>query len=241
LHRFFAEDIVEDRAVVYGEDARHIVKSLRMNCGEKLTLCDMKGFDYRCEIEKAEISAVRVRILEKTASLGEPYCRIRLYQALPKAGKLDLIVQKATELGACEIVPIVTDRCIVRPSFGSTEKKESRLQKIAYEAAKQSQRGRIPQILPMQPFDKALEGMKEADIGILLYEEADRPLKEVLGQASPKTISLMVGSEGGFSGREISLARELGINITSLGHRILRCETAPLCALAAIMYHLQEF
>ena len=239
MPRFFLEDIAGEQAHIQGDDARHITKSLRMREGEELTLCDTKGTDYRCSIETLDYEEVTVRVLEHSPSRSEVSCRIRLYQALPKGEKLEFIVQKATELGADEIVPVVTARCISRPLMRSMEKKRERLQKIAYEAAKQSGRGKIPRILPMVSFSEALEGMKQAELPLLFYEESDNPLHTIL-QGEPASISLMVGSEGGFTAKEAEDAQQAGIHLASLGSRILRCETAPVCALSAILYFLGE-
>jgi len=239
MPRFFLEDIAGEQAHIQGDDARHITKSLRMREGEELTLCDTKGTDYRCSIETLDYEEVTVRVLEHSPSRSEVSCRIRLYQALPKGEKLEFIVQKATELGADEIVPVVTARCISRPLMRSMEKKRERLQKIAYEAAKQSGRGKIPRILPMVNFSEALEGMKQAELPLLFYEESYNPLHTIL-QGEPASISLMVGSEGGFTAKEAVDAQQAGIHLASLGSRILRCETAPVCALSAILYFLGE-
>ncbi len=241
MPRFFLEEICGDLVTIYGEDAKHIAKSLRMRQGEELTLCDMQGTDYHTILQRVTADEVQVKVLDKCPSKGEPTCKVTLYQALPKGDKLELIVQKATELGVDTIVPVLTDRCISRPNTKAMEKKQQRLQKIAYEAAKQSGRGKIPQIGQLMLIDKALEGMKHADIGILLYEEATEPLSRALATKQASSIAVMVGCEGGISSREAQLAQSQGLHLASLGSRILRCETAPLCALSAILYHMGEY
>jgi len=240
MPRFFIDYIPGETAVIYGEDARHIAGSLRMREGEELTLCDMRGTDYRCSILRADNASVEVAVAESAPSRSEVACSLRLYQALPKGDKLEFIVQKATELGVAEIVPVVTARCISRPLARSMEKKTVRLQKIACEAAKQSGRGRVPQILPMMGFAEALEDMKRSQLALLFYEEGTVPLRGHLNGQS-RSIALMVGSEGGFSAKEAEAAAAAGVGLASLGNRILRCETAPICALSAILYHLGEF
>lgn len=240
MPRFFMEDIGGQRAVIRGEDARHICRSLRMQPGEELILCDTRGTDYRCNILGVSSDEVEVEILEKTSSVGETACRLRLYQALPKGDKLEHVVQKATELGVDEIVPVITARCISRPLARSMEKKAQRLQKIAQEAAKQSGRGRIPVVLPMMTFPEAVQEMAADKLALLFYEKSGVLLHEVLGDSSPNSISLMVGSEGGFADYEAAEAEAAGVRLASLGTRILRCETAPICALSAILYHLGE-
>lgn len=225
---------------LFGEDARHIAKSLRMQPGEKLTLCDGAGIDYDCELAAITPDHVETRLLQMHPSENEPTVRIRLYQALPKGDKLDLIVQKAVELGVFEIVPVLSDRCISRPDAKNMSKKSVRLQKIALEAAKQSGRGIVPQILPLQTYSQAISGMKSMETAILLYELATRPLSSQLA-AKPNDIAIMVGCEGGFSTEEAAFAQTEGIMCASLGKRILRCETAPLCALSAILFAYGEF
>jgi len=240
MPRFFLEDISGENAVIRGEDARHIARALRMQQGEELILCDTRGSDYRCRIARMSADEVEVDVLEKTGSVGETACRLRLYQALPKGDKLEHVVQKATELGVDEIVPVITARCISRPLARSMERKATRLQKIAAEAAKQSGRGCIPAVLPMTGFSEAVREMAADKLALLFYEKSDMPLHEVLGDAAPNSISLMVGSEGGFADYEAAEAAAAGVRLASLGTRILRCETAPVCALSAILYHMGE-
>lgn len=237
MPRFFVETepVAGENVLLAGENGRHAARVLRLRVGEKLTLCDGAGGDYRCEVAEQYADAVVVRVLERVASDAEPGVRIRLYQALPKGDKLDFIVQKAVELGACEIVPVLSERCVSRPDAKSMGKKRERLQKIALEAAKQCGRGRVPEILPLVSFREAIAGMKQAGRAILLYEQATAPLSGLLA-GEWDDIAVMVGSEGGFSPGEAALAEAEGLALASLGKRILRCETAPLCALTAILY-----
>lgn len=241
MPKFFLEGISGTTAVVTGEDARHICKVLRMNAGEAITLCDMQGMDYKGVIEAAEPAQVTVKILSSEPCLAESQMKVRLYQALPKGDKLEFIVQKAVELGVHEIVPVLTSRCVSRPDEKSMRKKQERLQKIAAEAAKQAGRGLIPQILPLESFAAALDSMCASQTAILCYEGEIAPLRDCLPADMPETLAVMVGSEGGFSAAEAQQAREKGVLTASLGKRILRCETAPLCALTAIFYHFGEF
>jgi len=239
MPRFFTKDITGDHAVIENDDARHIAKSLRMRASDAITLCDGEGFDYYGEIVLIENERVEVRIHEKKQSPGEPSVKITLYQALPKSDKLDFIVQKAVELGACEIVPVLTSRCISRPDAKSMAKKIQRLNRTALEAAKQCGRGIIPEVAPLMEFREAIESMKRSALPILCYEGASAPLSEAL-HPQATDIALMIGSEGGFSSEEARLAEELGVRAVSLGKRILRCETAPICALSAILYACGE-
>lgn len=240
MPRFFTGEIFEDRAAVMGEDARHITKSLRMRPGEQVTLCDGQGMDYHCALLSVEEERVELAVVKREESRGEPKTFVRLYQALPKGDKLELIVQKATELGVSQVVPVLTSRCVSRPDAKSMEKKLRRLEKIAIEAAKQSGRGRIPQVLPLCGFREAVKGMTASELAILFYEESREPLSSVLGEPV-STVSLFVGSEGGFSPEEAAFAREAGVAPASLGNRVLRCETAPLCALSALFFAFGEY
>ena len=178
-------------------------------------------------------------LFSRTPSRGEPPVRITLYQAMPKGDKLEFIVQKAVELGAAEIVPVLTSRCISRPDPRTMEKKRERLQKIALEAAKQSGRGMIPRVGPLLSWKEALEGMNRDQLAILFYEEAREPLGPLL-RSRPASVSLLIGSEGGFSPEEAREAEERGLRPCTMGPRILRCETAPLYALSAITYSYEN-
>jgi 16S rRNA (uracil1498-N3)-methyltransferase len=239
MPRFFTDHIRGDHALITGGDAAHIAGSLRMKPGESLTICDLAGTDYDCEILSVTSGEVSLKILTRRPSAGESRLRIRLFQALPKGEKLEIIVQKATELGAAEIVPVLTSRCISRPDATSMEKTHTRLQNIAAEAAGQSGRGRIPVIGELHSFDKALEKMATDEKALFFYERATVPLREQIG-AGMTAVSLFVGSEGGFSPEEAERAREAGLTVTGLGPRILRCETAPLCAISAILFAAGE-
>lgn len=243
MPRFFIEPTPADTILLTGADAHHIATSLRMREGEALTLCDSRGTDYDGVIDSFPLDGVLVRVTARRQNLSEPAVRLTLYQALPKGEKLDLIVQKAVELGVHTIVPVLTERCISRPDSKSMGKKILRLQRIALEAAKQSGRGIVPEIRPLLSFAEAIAGMKQADCAILFYEGATQPLSAFLqGNAlAGRELALMVGSEGGFSPAEADIAANMGIACASLGRRILRCETAPICALSAILYACGEF
>ena len=240
MPRFFTTNINGSRALIESDDARHITKSLRMHVGDSITLCDAAGLDYYGEISAISPDIVEVNILQTLPSPGEPKAKITLYQALPKSDKLEFIVQKAVELGVSEIVPTLTSRCVSRPDEKSMAKKIERLNRTALEAAKQSGRGIIPVVSHLMEFTYAINSMKHTPLPILCYEDASVPLREALGLDSPR-IALMIGPEGGFSEDEVNTAQVAGVHIVSLGTRILRCETAPICALAAVMYAFGEF
>lgn len=235
MPRFYIAPPAGELVTLLGEDARHIGRSLRMTPGETLTLCDGAGTDYSGVLRQIDSQSVTVQILESYPSKTEPSVFVRLYQALPKADKMEWIVQKAVELGAGEIVPVLTERCISRPDEKTMEKKRDRWQKIAAEAAKQCGRGRIPAVRPLLRFSAAAEELGRMEKGLLLYEKGGVPFREALSVPAGE-IGLFVGAEGGFSPAEAAAAQKLGVCAVSLGSRILRCETAPLAALSVCMY-----
>lgn len=235
MPRFFVPDLSGDVLTLSGEDGRHAAKSLRCRVGEELELCDGRGAECLCAVAAVEGDTLTLRVVERRPSRGELPCRVSLYQALPKGDKLELIVQKAVELGAAEIVPVLTQRCVSRPDSRAVEKKRERLRKIALEAAKQSGRGVVPQVAPLLDFPAALAEMARAACPLFFYEGGGEPLGKALS-ARPGSIALMVGPEGGFDPAEAQAARDAGLRVCTLGPRILRCETAPLYALSAIGY-----
>lgn len=244
MPRFFIEpsDIQSDMVYLSGENVHHIVRVLRMKTGESVTLCDGRGMDYACTLDSVSPDSVTARILSRAVSETEPTVFVTLYMALPKGEKMDLVVQKSTELGVSAIVPYVSMRCVSKPDEKAMAKKIVRWQKIAEEAAKQCGRGRIPDILSVVSFSKAAELAKNADMPLFLYEgEHGLSIKEALLSSSFKTASLMVGPEGGFDASEALLAFEAGLKSVSIGKRILRCETAPLAGISALMYHSGNF
>ncbi len=234
---FFIENpIKEDFYIITGENAKHIKKSLRMTSGEQITLVDNVGTQYECEIETTVSCDVAVKIRKKFPCQNEPTVKVTLYQALPKGEKMDFIVQKAVELGVTEIVPIISARCISRPDAKSLQKKIQRWNKIALQSAQQSKRGIIPKVKDAMTFSQATETLDEYNCNIIFYECGGKRIGDILSQNDHKNIHIFIGSEGGFEETEVSqvIARN-GIPAT-LGKRILRCETAPLCAISIIMY-----
>lgn len=235
MPRFFSDEIGTDEVLLSPEDSLHIGRSLRMRIGEEIVVCDQRGNDYRCVLSEITPRQVTAKILEKYPSTTEPTVKVRLYQCMPKADKLELVIQKATELGVHSVIPVLSERCISRPDEKSFAKKRERYQRIADAAAKQAGRGIIPQVLPLLSFRQAVEQMAAQGLSILLYEREGRPFSSLF-PIQEKTISLLVGSEGGFSPEEANYAVERGITPIHLGPRILRTETAPLCALSVLMY-----
>lgn len=239
MPRFFmAGDISGDLIRIDGKDAEHI-KVLRMRPGEALTICDGKGTDYTCRLLSTKGQSVEAEIIKTAPSEGEPTVSCTVYTAFPKGDKAETIIQKSVELGACAIVFFPSARCVSRPEGAALTKKCARWQKISEEAAKQSGRGIIPEVSVLASFESALAKASEAEMPLFFYEgETDYTIKQALETKSLyNTVSLVTGSEGGFEPSEVLQARESGMLISSMGKRILRCETAPLCALASVMFH----
>ncbi len=244
MPRFFIEprDISPgEQITVSGEDARHISFSLRARVGEEYVLCDTCNYEYRCKISAISSESVDFELLDKKPCEAEPNVEVTLFQALVKGDKFDAVVQKAVELGVYRIVPVVSSRCISRPDSKQLEKKIERWQKISKSAAMQCARANIPEVSEAVSYETALEMIKQADCGFICYEaEPHEPMKQIFEKASkenkPATYSFYVGPEGGISQEEAKLAQESGLPLASLGKRILRTETAPLCVISSIMF-----
>lgn len=238
MPRFFVDELLP-LTVITGGDAHHISKSLRMSAGDILTLCDGRANEAEGVIESLSPDAVSVRLGQTSVSAAEPKTKVSLYIACPKGDKAELVVQKAVELGAFETVLVLTSRCISRPKQAEAAKKIARLQKISDEAAKQCGRGILPKVRGILSLDEALFEMKSFKSAFVLYEGECPPLRSALPERGEKT-ALLIGSEGGFAPQEIDAAKAAGICPVSLGKRILRCETAPIAALSAVMFSLGE-
>ncbi len=234
MPRFFLESIDENDIRITGADAHHIGYALRMRTGEPLTVC-ANNTDYECIIKQITKDTVFLEAQSSRLCAAEPSVFVTLYQAVPKSGKLEEIIQKSIELGVSQITPVLTARCVARPTKEAFAKKLPRLQKIAESAAKQSGRGRIPEITPLYSFSEALETAKTADCGIFLYEGGGVRFSEMEWNGT-KNIALWIGSEGGFDPKEVETAKAAGMVPVWLGERILRCETAPQAALSILMH-----
>lgn len=242
MPRFFvsAHVLQGTTAVLEGEHAAHI-KVLRMSPGETLTLCDGCGTEADCIIESIAPGQVQVSVGEIKASSSEPKLKCSIYMGFPKADKFEHVIQKATELGACEIIVFPCARSISRPDAKSLAKKLERWQKIAISAAEQCGRGYIPQVLALSSFDEAVKRACEAEFSALFYEnEHTLSLRRAVEEKPFATAALMTGPEGGLTEAEVQTAHASGMSVCSLGPRILRCETAPLCALSAVLYAANE-
>ena len=240
MPKFFVphENICDDTARIDGADAAHIARVLRFRAGEQLTLCDGAGTDYLCEIRDLSPEEVTLSILEKRPCEAEPDVSITLFMALPKSDKMDYVIQKSVELGVKRIVPFAASRCVVKLSGKDAEKKTARWQKIAHAAAKQSGRGIVPEVCKPISMKELYAAAGEFDLPLFCYEcEEQRSLKSALSEKPFQTACVVVGPEGGFDQVEVQQARDAGFRVVSLGRRILRCETAPGCAICAILYH----
>ena len=241
--RFFVEPevLAGDKLALTGENAQH-AKVLRLKCGEEVLICDGDGPECLCRIEGVSNGQLDAVVLERRDSVTEAAVKVSVYMAFPKSDKLEHVIQKATELGAYEIVAFPSSRCVSRPDEKSLKKKLERWQKIAASAAEQSGRGRIPLVLVLGSYKEALSRAAQADKALMFYEnEQAVTLKMALSSGGYRTVSLLTGPEGGLEEKEVEQARDAGMQVCTLGKRILRCETAPLCALSAVMYDAGEF
>ncbi len=238
--RFFIapSQVSGSRISITDEDVRHIAAVLRMKTGDALLLCDGRGAEYQVTISEISKSAIQTEIVsQRHRETTAP--RITLCQGLPKFDKMDWIVQKATELGVTNIVPLVTERTIVK--IRDEEKRIGRWQKICREAAMQSNRPDIPQVETIRSLRDFISSLNPGPGTLLLlpWEEGTQPLKEVLKRTPAMHIIVLIGPEGGFSSGEASLAREKGFHAVSLGPNILRTETAAIAVLSMIGYEFR--
>ena len=243
MTRFFItpEEMRPDFLVLTGENAQH-AKVLRLKQGEEILVCDGQGAECLCAVSDVSPGQISLVVKSRQESANEAAVRVSVYMAFPKADKLEHVIQKATELGAYEIVAFPSARCISKPDDKSLKKKLERWQKIAASAAEQSGRGRIPEVLTLPSYQAALERAAKADKALLFYEnEQATTLKMALSDGGYTTVSLLTGPEGGLEESEVEKAKNAGLQVCTLGKRILRCETAPLCALSAVMYDAGEF
>ena len=238
MPRFFVDSVSGNTISIRGNDAYHIGRSLRMRLGDIITVCADR-VEYRAKILSISDKEVVCDVLSAEKSENEPTVNVVLYQALPKSDKMDLIVQKAVELGVYKIVPVITARCVSRPAKSGYEKRVERYNKIALEAAKQSGRGYVPEVTNFISFEECLGELKECDESFMCYEKGGVSLSKTgiapVSEGEEKTIGLFIGCEGGFESHEAESCSQAGVTVVSLGPRILRCETAPLAALSVIM------
>lgn len=251
MRRFFISEEQSEQAehgmvTLAGSDVNHIVHVLRMGKGDSLILNTTNGQELCCVIEAIRDGTVACRVVSVDANHTEPRVRVTLLQGIPKGEKMELIVQKSVELGVCSIVPVQTERTVMR--FHTPQdavKKQQRWQKIAEEASKQCGRGIIPTIHPVQSVEEALKAIPERTLRLVAYEnEQENSLKERIRSAAMEDniedIAVFIGPEGGIASNEFALAEAYGFKSTSLGRRILRTETAGISVLAALRYEFED-
>ena len=243
MFRFFVTpDVFASETPELTEDNASHARVLRLKAGEQILLCDGQGNEALCEVAQMNADSVLLSVSERRSAGTEPAVKASVYMAMPKADKLEHVIQKAVELGANEIITFPSARCISKPDAKSLSKKLDRWQKIAASAAEQCGRGIIPQVLVLNSYAEALSRATQADVSIFFYEnERSTTLQQALNACSYTSISLLSGPEGGFEEREVQQAMDAGLKVCTLGARILRCEPAPLCALSAVMFHSGEF
>lgn len=247
MPRFFvsAAQISDNVVTLVGDDAHHIARSLRMAVGELITVCDDRAIEYECKLSLFEQDKrVLAEIVSSAPSATEPPFDAVLFQALPKGEKFDSIIQKAVECGVYEIVPFQSSRCIAKAKADGEADKTKRRCRIAAEAAKQSGRGRVPEVKPTVSYEQMLAMASECDLCLFCYEgEGTETLASILQSAQDlparPRIAVIVGSEGGFSPEEAARANEAGMKMTGLGKRILRTETAAPFVLGCLVYQLE--
>ena len=250
MYHFFVdpEQVSEQEVVITGNDVNHIRNVLRMKTGEEILISDGSGLDMHCEITKLMPEEIRCKILDTASARSESPVRFYLFQGLPKADKLEHIIQKSVELGVHQIIPVGMTRSVVRYDDKKQKNKQERWQKIAESAAKQSNRGIIPEVKEILDFDAALEYAKLADgsgldLILIPYENYKdmKATKEVIASIRPgMRVGIFIGPEGGFDPDEVDRAVKNGAVMISLGNRILRTETAPLMLLSVLTFALEE-
>ena len=246
MHRFFVEESAmgENSITITGGDVNHIKNVLRMAVGDKICVINgQNNKEYYCEITAVGNDAVDTRICEIRESDQELGNEVVLFQGLPKSDKMELIIQKAVELGVHTIVPVSTDRTVVKMDAKKEANKRKRWMSISESAAKQSGRLRIPEVTPVVSYREALEMAKKMDVRLIPYELAEgmEKTRELMSSIQPgQSVAVFIGPEGGFESSEIEKAMEIGAWPITLGKRILRTETAGLVTLAMLVYNLER-
>ncbi|TCT16877.1 16S rRNA (uracil1498-N3)-methyltransferase [Natranaerovirga pectinivora] len=245
MYRFFVDSrqISEKEIIILGDDVNHIKNVLRMEKGECLVICNGQGEDYYCIIDSVENDRVIALIQEKTISETELKTKIYLFQGMPKKDKMELIIQKSVELGVQEIIPVITQRTIIKLEPKKEIKKIERWNAISLSAAKQAKRGIIPKVSNTMSFNEALTfASKELDAVLIPYEKANNisVTKSIIESMKVNSVGIFIGPEGGFEEEEIEKAIKYGAQPISLGKRILRTETAGLTLLSILMYNFEE-
>lgn len=241
MQRYFVapNQVASDLVTITGDDVKHIVRVMRMEAGDEVIVCDGVGNAYRIELNDLGEKAVIGRIVEKLEDQVESAVKITLSQGLPKGDKMELIVQKGTEVGISTFIPVEMKRCIVQYDHKKEQKRRERWEKIAKEAAEQAHRTIIPEVNESKSFKQWMQSFADYDLVIVPYEaEKAKGIREVL-DAHPdvQNVCVLIGPEGGISSEEIDTALAAGAIPVTLGPRIMRTETAGLVAATCILYH----
>ena len=245
MPKFFVrqDQIKENEITILGDDAFHISRALRMAKGERIDVSDMQGNQYECILKEFNPDNVVATVVSRVHLDNEPPVKVYLYQALPKGDKLDTVIQKSVECGVYEITPFESDRCVVKAKAEAEDRKTERRNRISLEAAKQCGRGYVPIVNKTVSFDEAVTSALKCDLALLCYEgEETVSIRSVLSDAVSKgisSVSIMIGSEGGFSTPECDRAKAGGMVSVGLGKRILRTETAASFVLSCIAYETE--
>lgn len=236
MHRFFVEpsEIHEGMVMLNEEDAAHALRVLRLTEGDEILICDGQDTEYRAEIIETGKKTLTAKLGEGYALGSEPKTKITLYQGVPKAGKMEYLVQKGTEIGICRFVPYYSKRCVVKPG----KDKGERHGRVAYEAAKQAHRGAIPQVDSPISFKELCDAVKDHELVLAAWEEehANTVREALTAQAEAKDIALIIGPEGGLAPEETDALAAAGAKVVTLGPRILRTETAGAVLAALVLY-----
>lgn len=234
-----SDNIENGRAFISGSDANHVLKVLRKEKGDTLLICDMHGNSYNAVIDGITRDGLFATLGEAESADNEMPFSVSVYQCFPKSDKLETVIQKAVELGADEIIAVMSERCVARPDSKAFEKRLERLRKISESAAAQCGRSHIPEIRGIISYSQAIKEISEKDIGFVCYEgDTTVPVNRLL-VGEPKSIGFLIGPEGGLSEKETASAKEAGISLAGLGKRILRTETASGYVLSAISVLLE--
>lgn len=245
MHHFFVtpQQVSGDKIRIEGGDVNHMKNVLRMKLHEKAEISDGESRTYLCEVEAYEEDVAVLHILEEMEADTEPASKLYLFQGLPKSDKMELIVQKAVELGVYQVIPVAMKRSVVRLDDKKAVKKADRWNSIAESAAKQAGRSRIPEVTMPLSYKEALKMAEELDVTLLPYELAGgmEVTREVIRQIkSGQSVGIFIGPEGGFEPEEVDAAVSMGAKVITLGRRILRTETAGLVTLAVLMFELEQ-
>lgn len=245
MHHFFVtpQQISGDKIRIEGGDVNHMKNVLRIKLHEKAEISDGESRTYLCEVEAYEEDVAVLHILEEMEADTEPASKLYLFQGLPKSDKMELIVQKAVELGVYQVIPVAMKRSVVRLDDKKAAKKADRWNSIAESAAKQAGRSRIPEVTMPLSYNEALKMAEELDVTLLPYELAGgmEVTREVIRQIkSGQSVGIFIGPEGGFEPEEVDAAVSMGAKVITLGRRILRTETAGLATLAVLMFELEQ-